>query len=97
MMLSGAAHRYWGGSGAAAERLVLPTFHHSCAVPSGEVQMRFQSKGFSLVETAFTGMALGASAAQGVKSWARMPTAVQPTGTGSASRRGTPQPSSRTV
>ena len=84
MMLSGAAHRYWGGSGAAAERLVLPTFHHSCAVPFGEVQMRFQSKGFSLVETAFTGMALGASAAQGVKSWARMPTAVQPSGTSAA-------------
>ena len=59
--------------------------------------MRFQSKGFSLVETAFTGMALGASAAQGVKSWARMPTAMQPAGTGSVSRKVVPQPSSRTV
>ena len=67
MMLSGAAHRYWGGSGAAAERLVLPTFHHSCAVPSGEVQMRFQSKGFSLVETAFTGHIKLLRLLQGVK------------------------------
>ena len=50
MMLSGAAHRYCGAAGAAEERLFLLTFHHSCAVPSGGVQMRFQSKGFSLVE-----------------------------------------------
>ena len=97
MMLSGAAHRCCGAAGAVEERLFLLTFHHSCAVPSGGVQMRFQSKGFSLVETAFTGMALGASAAQRVKSWARMPTAVQPAGTGSASRRVVFQPSSRTV
>ena len=97
MMLSGAAHRCCGAAGAAEERLFLLTFHHSCAVPSGGVQMRFQSKGFSLVETAFTGMALGASAVQGVKSWARMPTAVQPAGTGSASRKVVFQPSSRTV
>ena len=50
MMLSGGAHRYRGGRGAGAERVVLLTFHHSCSVPSGGVQMRFQSKGFSLVE-----------------------------------------------
>ena len=44
-MLSGAAHRYWGGSGAAAERLVLPTFHHSCAAPSGEVTVALTRTG----------------------------------------------------
>lgn len=48
MMLSGAAHRCCGAAGAAEQRLFLLTFHHSCAVPSGGVQMRFQSKGFSL-------------------------------------------------
>lgn len=51
------------------------------AVPSGAVQMRFQSKGFSLEERAATGKAFGAPASQGTKSCARMPTAVQSSGT----------------
>ena len=54
-------------------------------------------KGFSLEERAATGKAFGAPASQGTKSWARMPTAVQPSGTGSASCSGTSQPVRRTA
>ena len=97
MILSGAAHRKCGGTGAGEERVDLLTFHHRRAVPSGAVQIRFQSKGFSLEERAATGKAFGAPASQGTKSCARMPTAVQPSGTGSASCSGTSQPVRRTA
>ena len=85
MMFCGAVPRNAGASGDAAVRFVLLTFHHRRVVPSGAVKIRFQSKGFSLVEFSCTGRAFGAAGAQGAKSWARMPTAVQPAGTGSVS------------
>lgn len=57
-----------------------------------QVKIMFQSKGFSLVETACTGRLLGVPGAQGAKSWARMPTARQPSGTGRATVSGCSQP-----
>ena len=39
MILSGAAHRKCGGTGAGEKRVDLLTFHHRRAVPSGAVQM----------------------------------------------------------
>ena len=50
MMFCGAVPRNAGASGDAAVRFVLLTFHHRRVVPSGAVKIRFQSKGFSLVE-----------------------------------------------
>ena len=84
MMFCGAVPRNAGVSGDAAVRFVLLTFHHRRVVPSGAVKIRFQSKGFSLVEFSCTGRAFGAAGAQGAKSWARMPTAVQVSGTSAA-------------
>ena len=84
MMFCGAVPRNAGASGDAAVRFVLLTFHHRRVVPSGAVKIRFQSKGFSLVEFSCTGRAFGAAGAQGAKSWARMPTAVQFSGTSAA-------------
>ena len=72
MMFCGAVPRNAGASGDAAVRFVLLTFHHRRVVPSGAVKIRFQSKGFSLVEFSCTGRAFGAAGAQGAKSWARM-------------------------
>ena len=97
MMLSGAAARHCGAAGAAASRFALLTFHHRRVVPSGAAKITFQSKGFSLVERRCTGRAFGAPGAQGAKSWARMPTAVQPSGTRAARCSGAFHPVSCTV
>ena len=92
MIFSGAAARQAGAFGGGAANVSLDTFHHRRVSPPGRVKIMFQSKGFSLVVTAYTGRLLGVPGAQGAKSWARMPTARQPSGTGRATVSGCSQP-----